>query len=78
MSCRKPMVRLKDHTGRNLIKLPPTYAHVKKHMSEYMNESIDGIVEVTRTRRGEWGEWFERWERNEDSGRLIITKQTWL
>ena len=46
-------------------------------MNAYMNESIDDIVEVYRSRRGEWGEWFERWERTPNN-KLIITKQTWL
>ena len=77
MSNRKPHVWLRDHTGRNLCKTLPTYAHIRKHMNAYMNESIDDIVEVYRSRRGEWGEWFERWERTPNN-KLIITKQTWL
>ena len=77
MSNRKPTVMFRDHTGRNVWRTAPTYAYIKSHMKAYMDESFDDIVEVNRTRRGEWGEWFERWERTPNN-KLTITKQTWL
>ena len=53
MSNRKPTVTFRDHTGRNVWRTLQTYAHIKKHMKAYMDESIDDIGEVNRTRREE-------------------------
>ena len=66
-----------DHTGRNVYRRLSTYTSVKRLMKVLMDESFDDIVEVYRSRRGEWGEWFERWERTPNN-KLIITKQTWM
>jgi hypothetical protein len=47
-------------------------------MKAMMSDSIDNVVEVTRTRRGEWGQWFERWAINEQTNKLEKIKETWL
>jgi hypothetical protein len=47
-------------------------------MKAMMNDSVDNVVEVTRTRRGEWGQWFERWAINEATNKLEKIKETWL
>ena len=47
-------------------------------MKAMMSDSIDNVIDVTRTRRGEWGQWFERWAINEDNNKLVKIKETWL
>jgi hypothetical protein len=54
-----------------------TYAELKKNLKKHIQDSWNGRVSVTRTRRGEWGQWFEKWMLNFD-GKPHITKQTWL
>lgn len=52
-----------------------TYAELKKHLKEMLSESINDVVSVSRSRRGEWGEWFEKWELI--NGKPTITNQGW-
>jgi hypothetical protein len=54
----------------------PTYRELKKKLPELAAQSIDGIVTVVRTRRGEWGQWFEKYELVK--GKLKHVKSTWL
>lgn len=53
-----------------------TYAELKKHLKEMLSESINDVVSVSRSRRGEWGEWFEKWEMV--NGKPTITNQGWM
>lgn len=53
-----------------------TYAELKKNLREMLNESINDVVSVSRSRRGEWGEWFEKWELV--NGKPTITNQGWM
>ena len=53
-----------------------TYAELKKHLKEMLSESINDVVSVSRSRRGEWGEWFEKWELI--NGKPTITNQGWM
>lgn len=53
-----------------------TYAELKKNLTEMLNESINDVVSVSRSRRGEWGEWFEKWELI--NGKPKITNQGWM
>jgi len=49
-----------------------TYRELVRKMGFLEDESYDGEVFVTRSRRGEWGEWFEVWE----NGKII--RQGWM
>jgi len=53
------------------------YVEIKRNLKRFIRESDDGIVIVTRSRRGTWGEWCEHWSLNE-KGKPVIIKQTWL
>ena len=53
-----------------------TYAELKKGLKEMLSESINDVVSVSRSRRGEWGEWFEKWELI--NGKPQITNQGWM
>lgn len=56
----------------------PSYASLRKKLQYYIEESWDGRVRVTRTRRGEWGQWFETWVLHPIKNKPIIHKQGWL
>lgn len=53
-----------------------TYTELKRKLKELIQESPDGEVFVSRSRRGEWGEWFEYWSLS--NGQPVITKQGWM
>jgi len=54
----------------------PTYTRLKSEIKKLIDESPNGEVFVTRSRRGEWGEWFEYWSMS--NGQPVITKQGWI
>ena len=54
-----------------------TYTELKKNLKKHIQDSWDGQVTVTRTRRGEWGQWFERWVLD-DNNKPQKAKETWL
>lgn len=53
-------------------KVYPTYRTLLRDMDNLYRESVDGVVCVTRSRRGQWGEWLEKWE----NGKII--HETWM
>ena len=53
-----------------------THKELKREIKKCLEESKDDLVEVLRSRRGEWGEWFERWSLV--NGKPKIIKQTWM
>jgi len=53
-----------------------TYAEVKSRMKEFLQDSHNNEVNVSRSRRGEWGEWFEYWSMS--NGKPVINKQGWM
>lgn len=55
----------------------PTYAEVKKRMTEFLEDADGNTVCVYRKRRGEWGEWFEHWQFNYKR-KPVIVKQGWM
>lgn len=59
-----------------ITKVYPTYRQLVSDIPSIIEDSIDGIAYVSRSRRGEWGEWFERWEEN-SFGKPSIVKQGW-
>jgi len=54
----------------------PTYRDVKRVMRNLLNESKNGVVYVTRSRRGQWGEWFEEWQLVNKKPKIV--RKTWL
>ena len=74
----KPWADYYNRDGKHVSKVFPTYAKLRRAMKTMMSDSIDNIVGVTRTRRGEWGQWFERWAINEQTNKLEKIKETWL
>lgn len=55
----------------------PTYSKLRSDLKSLINESSDKIVQVYRSRRGNWGEWFEHWRLNYE-GKPAIIKQGWM
>lgn len=74
----KPWATYRNQYGKDVTKTFPTYAKLRNAMKAMMNDSIDNVVDVTRTRRGTWGQWFERWAINEATNKLEKIKETWL
>jgi len=75
---KKPWANYRSQNGTDECRTFDSYRALRKAMKEMMNDSVDNVVEVTRTRRGEWGQWFERWAINEATNKLEIIKETWL
>lgn len=74
----KPWATYRSQNGTDETRVFPTYAKLRGAMKAMMNDSVDNVVDVTRTRRGEWGQWFERWAINEQTNKLEKIKETWL
>jgi len=71
----KPTV---SYTNKNGIKTSveaPKYRLVKRKIKSYIDESADGVVNVTRYRRGHDGEFTESWTLNSDNPkrRAVVT-----
>ena len=60
-----------------IVKVYPTYRQLVADMDSIIEDSINGVAHVSRSRRGEWGEWFERWEEDR-FGKPAIVKQGWM
>ena len=54
----------------------PTYKELKKNLLRHLQENLEPVVQVYRSRRGEWGEWFEHWQLV--GGKPKIIKQGWM
>ena len=74
----KPWANYRNQNGEDVTETFDTYAKLRSSMKAMMDDSIDDVIRVTRTRRGEWGQWFEVWERNNHTNKITIVKQTWL
>lgn len=55
----------------------PTYQKLKSELKNLLEQSPDNIVQVYRSRRGQWGEWFEHWQFNHERKPVII-KEGWM
>jgi hypothetical protein len=75
---KKPWASYRSQNGTDECRVFDTYAALRGAMKAMMSDSVDNVVEVTRTRRGEWGQWFERWAINEATNKLEKIKETWL
>ena len=62
--------------SREITNVYDTYAKLRRGMKAMLNASIDDMVYVSRSRRGEWGEWFEYWSLV--NGKPKIIKQGWM
>jgi hypothetical protein len=54
----------------------PTYRELKKNMKKHLEENLESVISVSRSRRGEWGEWFEHWQMV--NGKPTIIKEGWM
>jgi hypothetical protein len=75
---KKPFVWYRSHNGTDVCMGYDTYAILRSKMKELMADSIDNVLNVTRTRRGEWGQWFEEWHIDESTNKLTKVKEGWL
>jgi hypothetical protein len=75
MADNKPWASYRNKEGENVDKTFPTYTKLRAAMKSMIVDSADGVVRVTRTRRGCWGQWFEQWEWNR---KPVKIKETWL
>lgn len=39
-----------------------TYRELKKNLKKHLQENIENVVCVSRSKRGEWGEFYENWK----------------
>lgn len=62
--------------SRDITNVYDTYAKLRRGIKAMLNASIDDMVYVSRSRRGEWGEWFEHWSLV--NGKPKIIKQGWM
>jgi hypothetical protein len=62
--------------SREITNVYDTYAKLRRGMKAMLNASLDEMVYVSRSRRGEWGEWFEYWSLV--NGKPKIIKQGWM
>jgi hypothetical protein len=53
-----------------------SYRELKKKLKDYLQNSREDTIHVSRSRRGEWGEWFENWILSGDKPRKI--KEGWM
>jgi len=73
----KPQVSYVDRYDERKHFIVKTYAEVRRKMAEYLDESQNREVYVSRSRRGQWGEWVEYWGFNAER-KPVITKQGWM
>jgi hypothetical protein len=76
--CNKPWASYRSQNGTDECRVFDTYTKLRGAMKAMMSDSLDNVVDVTRTRRGEWGQWAERWAINEQTNKLEKIKETWL
>ena len=53
-----------------------TYQELKKNLKKHLEENLEAVVCVSRSRRGEWGEWFENWTL--ENGKPVKIKEGWM
>ena len=54
----------------------PTYKELKKNIKKHLEENLEPMVSVYRSRRGEWGEWFENWMLVGNKPKIV--KEGWM
>jgi len=61
----------------SIVRVYPTYRQLVADLDSIIEDSIDGVAYVSRSRRGEWGEWFEIWK-GDSLSKPAIVKQGWM
>jgi hypothetical protein len=71
----KPTVSYTNKNGATTSVEAPKYRLVKRKIKSYISESSDGVVNVTRYRRGHDGVFTESWKLNADNPkrRAVVT-----
>ena len=72
MKMHKPFTYVEDGRGQLEYQTFSTYPELKKAIPDLIKQAYDGIVHVTRCRRGNWGQWYEQWDHTG------IVNRTWL
>lgn len=78
MAVAQPWASYRNQDGKDVDRTFSTYAKLRQAMKALMDDSVNDVVRVTRTRRGEWGQWYEVWERNQYTNKIEKIKETWL
>lgn len=66
----RPTVSYKNKSGESTTFEAPKYRLIKRKIKTYIGESADGVVNVTRYRRGQDGVYQESWQLNPTNHRL--------
>lgn len=75
---KKPFVWYRSQNGTDECRVFDTYSKLRSSMRAMMSDSVDNVLTVTRTRRGQWGEWFEHWQIDESTNKLTKVKEGWM
>lgn len=66
----RPTVSYKNKNGESTTFEAPKYRLIKRKIKSYIGESADGVVNVTRYRRGQDGVYEESWKLNPTNHKL--------
>lgn len=66
----RPTVSYKNKNGESTTFEAPKYRLIKRKIKSYIGESSDGVVNVTRYRRGQEGVYQESWQLNPTNHKL--------
>lgn len=66
----RPTVSYKNKNGESITFEAPKYRLIKRKIKSYIGESADGVVNVTRYRRGQDGVYEESWKLNPTNHKL--------
>ena len=66
----RPTVSYTNKSGQSTTFEAPKYRLIKRKIKSYIGESADGVVNVTRYRRGQDGVYQESWQLNPTNHRL--------
>lgn len=66
----RPTVSYKNKSGESTTFEAPKYRLIKRKIKTYIGESADGVVNVTRYRRGQDGVYQESWQLNPTNHKL--------
>jgi len=66
----RPTVSYTNKSGQSTTFEAPKYRLIKRKIKSYIGESADGVVNVTRYRRGQDGVYQESWQLNPTNNKL--------
>ncbi len=54
----------------------PTYKELRKNIKRHLEENLESVISVSRSRRGVWGEYYEHWTLSND--KPVKLKEGWM